>query len=384
MCYRNIERQASNLKGAMMAVGASPEEICSLLAGLRNGEVKIACINSPSSVTISGDKPAVFELQTLVEQKQMFNRRLRVDVAYHSHHMNLVAKTYRASIEGISPSATSKASFHSSLLGHRVDGLQLQPAYWVENLTCSVRFSEALQSMCEPVGDLKTGINMIIELGPHSALEGPVKQILKSVGGNAAKIPYAPTLVRNKDASEAMLKLSASLFLKGQVLNFAAINFPRPSGKPPVLLTDMPRYPWNYSTRYWHDSRMSEKHKYRTSPRNDILGTLANYSNDLEPNRRNIIRTDDFLWLRHHHFQSLVVYPMAGYIVMALEAASQGAASRGVKFEKFELREVTVSRPLVISDTDIETTISLRSFQEGTRVTCDIWDEFRIRFLDKG
>lgn len=375
----NLKSKMSGLKGAMMAVGANVDEIRLMIDVLQTGVVNVACINSPSSVTVSGDEPAIDELQRLVEEKHMFNRKLRVDVAYHSHHMNLVAEDYHLAIEGLKPkTTTSKCSFYSSLLGHCIDGTILQPAYWVENLTCSVRFSEALQSMCESLHNSTNRPNILIELGPHSALEGPVKQILKGLGGNAAKISYAPTLVRNKDGVESMLQLSGSLFCKGVDLNFEAINFPRSPAKPLALLTDMPRYPWNHAHRYWHESRISEKHKFRTAPRNDILGTLADYSNDLEPTWRNIIRVDDLPWLMHHQFQSLSVYPMAGYIAMALEAASQRAESRDVKFDKFELREVTVSRPLVISDADTETTITLRPYQEGTRFSSDLWDEFII------
>ncbi|OCL14366.1 polyketide synthase [Glonium stellatum] len=373
----NLKKRFPYLKGAMMAVGAGKEEIAPLISELREREVKIACINSPASVTVSGDEPAITELQKLIEEKQMFNRKLQVDVAYHSHHMNLVAKDYRESIEWLDPPVSTETKFHSSLLGHLVDGSRLQPSYWVENLTCPVQFSEALQSMCEPTDGFKTGVNIIIELGPHSALQGPVKQILKAVGSNAVKIPYAPTLVRKRDAVETTLELAATLFTKGAFLDLSAINFPRP-GKPPVLLTDMPRYPWNHQTKYWHESRMTLKHKSRTAPRSDILGTIANYSNDFEPTWRNIVRTDDLPWLRHHKIQSLTLFPMAGYIAMALEAAFQRASLKDVQFDKFELRDVSVNAPLMIPDDDIEMTLTLRPYQEGTLVSSDVWEEFRI------
>src|SRR3954469_1778073 len=70
---------------------------------------------------------------------------------------------------------------------------------------------------------------------------------------------------------------------------------------------------------------------------------------------------------------------MAGYIAMALEAAAQRAVMRNVAFDKFELREVTVSRPLVIHEgADVETNVTLRAFTEGTRSYSDAWDDLRI------
>lgn len=376
----SLKSKFPELRGSMMAVGGSAEEIRPLIKMLRDGRATVACINSPSSITASGDEAAIDELQVAIEQKQMFNRKLRVDTAYHSHHMSLVADEYRETIKHINPRTTTSATFHSSLRGCQIDMAELGPSYWVENLTCPVRFSEAMESMCKPVDDSSTpGVDLVIEIGPHAALEGPVKQVFKHVGGNAIKIPYSSALLRNKDAVDTALQLAATMFTKGVDIKFEAINFPFPGIKAPVLLTNLPRYPWNHSTKYWHESRIAEKHTQKPFPRNDLIGTLANYSNDLEPTWRNIIRADDMPWVRHHKMQSMSVYPMAGYIAMAMEAAAQRAVMRSVAFDKFELREVTVSRPLVIHEgSGIEANITLRAFAEGTRHSSDSWDEFRI------
>jgi len=372
-----LKKMHPQLRGRMMAVGGSKEEFAPIIEGLTEKEVRIACYNSPSSLTISGDEPALAELEKICEEKQLFNRRLVVDVAYHSHHMNLVAKEYRASIAKLRQPVPTDVRFHSSLYGHLVDGTELQSNYWVDNLTCAVRFSEALQSMLEPTGEHKYGVNMLVELGPHSGLQGPIKQILKEVGGNAPKIPYAAALIRKRDAVETAMELASTLFIKGAPIDFGAINFPKPA-KQPMLLTDLPRYPWNYSSKYWQESRMTEKHKHAIGQRNDIIGTLANYSNDLEPTWRNILRLDDLPWLSHHKIQSLTVFPMSGFIAMALEASSQRATTNGTQFDKFELKDVSIIKPLVVPDKDTEMTISLRPHQEGTLVSSDTWDEFRI------
>jgi acyl transferase domain-containing protein len=358
----------------MMAIGGSKEDVYPIISQLKT-KVRIACFNSPSSLTISGDESAIDELQTIIEEKQMFNRKLQVDVAYHSHHMKLVAQEYQDLLQTLNPPRSTDVKFHSSLLGYLVDGTKLQPSYWVDNLTQSVRFSEALTIMCAPTNGQKTGVTMLVELGPHSALAGPVKQILKTCGPNAMKIPYGLALVRNKDAVETAVDLAGALFVKGANLNLGAVNFPRPR-KPPTLLVDMPRYPWNHQTKYWHESRIDQKQRNRTTPRNDILGTLANYSNDLEPTWRNIIRIDDLPWLRHHKIQGLTLFPMSGFVAIAVEAASQRAASSGIDFDKFVLRDVSVHAPLMITEKDVETTIQLRPFQEGTLVSSDAWDEF--------
>lgn len=165
MAIVELKKKFPDLKGAMMAVGGSKEDIYPLIAQLKTKEVRIACFNSPSSLTISGDESAISELQTIIEEKQMFNRKLAVDVAYHSHHMKLVAKLYQESLQHLDPPKSTNVKFHSSLLGHLVDGTKLQPSYWVDNLTQAVRFSEALTSMCAPSNGNKTGVNIIVEIG---------------------------------------------------------------------------------------------------------------------------------------------------------------------------------------------------------------------------
>ncbi|CAG8978751.1 hypothetical protein HYALB_00011512 [Hymenoscyphus albidus] len=381
----SLKKQFPEQKGAMMAVGGSAEDIGPLLESLKEGRVTIACINSPSSITASGDDNAISELQDLIEEKQLFNRKLRVDTAYHSHHMELVADEYMSTIKNITPENISGVTFHSSLLGNKVETTELGPEYWVKNLTSTVRFSEAVTSMIQPIDEASSvGVDFIIEIGPHAALEGPVKQILKAIGGNATKIPYGSALLRNKDAVDTTLDLAATLFTKGAPIDFGAINFPIPGTKNPIVLTNLPKYQWNHSKRYWHESRIAENHVSRRFARNDLVGNLAVYSNDLEPTWRNILRADDMPWMRHHKMQDMTVYPMAGYIAMAMEAAQQRAIMRNISFDKFELREFTVSRPLVIREgADVEVNISLRAHAEGTRSSSDTWDEFRIFSWDK-
>lgn len=73
------------------------------------------------------------------------------------------------------------------------------------------------------------------------------------------------------------------------------------------------------------------------------------------------------------------MWPMTGYVAMAMEASKQRAITRGVKFDKFAFREVSINQPLIIQDdAEVETMITLRAHAEGTRTTSDTWDEFRI------
>jgi acyl transferase domain-containing protein len=143
----NLKSKFPGLHGSMLAVGAGANEVQPLLQDLKGGRAVIACNNSPPSITVSGDEEAINELQHRVEEHHFFNRKLRVDMAYHSHHLELVADDYLASLEGIQPRNSSTTRFFSSVTGLEVDGFDLQPSYWVRNLTSPVQFTQALHSM---------------------------------------------------------------------------------------------------------------------------------------------------------------------------------------------------------------------------------------------
>jgi acyl transferase domain-containing protein/NADPH:quinone reductase-like Zn-dependent oxidoreductase len=359
-----LKKKFPDLDGCMMAVGAGVADIQPLIDRVSSGggEVRIACINSPSSVTVSGDAAAVAELQIIIEEALpgMFARKLQVDTAYHSHHMNLVAKDYTESLLQIQSPQPTKIKFHSSLLGRLASSPELDATYWVQNLTCAVRFDEAVQSMCKPVGDSKTGVDFLVELGPHAALQGPIKQILKHVGGPATKIAYSSVLARKKNAVQTALALAGTLFVKGASLRMGAINFPRTMERPPQVLTDMPRYAWNHSSSFYHESRLTQIHKFHDAPRNDIIGVLAPYSTDLEPTWRNIVRLDDLPWLRHHQMQGVTIFPIAGFAVMAIEAAAQEAKSKNLAYESLEIHNLSVTTPVMLTEEELEMTITLR------------------------
>ncbi|ETS81066.1 hypothetical protein PFICI_06068 [Pestalotiopsis fici W106-1] len=368
-----------DLKGSMMAVGAGPDELRPLVEQLRSGEAVVACENSPSSVTISGDEAAIDELAIEMEKRQLFNRKLRVDVAYHSPHMKLVADDYKRFIEDIVPQTGSPVQFYSSLHGHKIELSTLDASYWVDNLTRPVRFSTSLTELC-----LNSAPDVIVEIGPHAALEGPVKQTLKQLGQQVKKTTYLSALVRNKNAITTVLELAAKLYSKGQALQFTQINLEEEEGDRPQLVSDLIPYPWSRQ-RYWSESRLSLQHRQKPFPRHDLLGSMADFSNDLAPTWRNVLRTDDIPWLKDHKMQSLVTFPFAGFVSMAVEAAAQRAKLRGVEFERFSLREIQVKKPLLMEDESAyEVVLSMSPFPEGTRSYSDDWDEFRIWSWEQG
>ena len=362
--------------GGMLAIGASPAKVRPMLKRLGSSKVVIACVNAPSLVTVSGDVGAISELQTDAEEESLLNRRLKVEVAYHSPHMRDIASDYLAAIKAVKANANCSTQFHSSVRGRQIDTEELTAKYWVENLTSPVQFVDGLQSMYNK----RKGPDILIEIGPHSALESPIRDIMKSVG-LVSQVRYFPSLVRNCDASETTLSLASALHVLRCSLNFSAINNPQASA-PPKMLDDLPTYPWNHSKKHWHESRLSVNHRLRPFPRSDLLGNLVDDFNENEPRWRNIIRISDIPWLSDHNVQGSIVFPATGYLVMAIEATAQYGALHHHPLNsatQYILQEVRISRPLVLSeDTSPEVSLVLRPREEGSRSFSKSWLEFAI------
>ena len=78
-------------------------------------------------------------------------------------------------------------------------------------MTNPVLFSQAFEDMCFGSSDSASkgpNVDMILEIGAHSTLAGPVRQILKS---RNVELPYGSCLKRPFDAVEAMQDLVCQL-----------------------------------------------------------------------------------------------------------------------------------------------------------------------------
>ncbi|KAL1954584.1 hypothetical protein VTO42DRAFT_919 [Malbranchea cinnamomea] len=374
-----LKTKYPKLRGAMLAVGAGTGEFQEIIKPLGLDGIFIACENSPDSITAAGDEAAIDYLAAELVQRGVFHRKLRVDVAYHSPHMQLVAEGYKMAIKDvISKAVTEDVCFYSSLLGAKLEApMSLGPSYWVKNLTEPVLFSSALQHLYAD-----TRPDVIVEVGPHSTLEGPIKQILKSIGKQAATdADYIPSLIRNQHATSTTLKLAGKLFVNGHALNFSTVNQTKVGQQKPAVISDFAPYPWSHGA-YWFESRVGKQHRLKPFARHDLLGLLEDTYNDAEPTWRNILTSDDLPWLKGHKMQSLVTFPLAGYVCMAVEAASQRAKLRGVELQQiagFRLRDVQVSKALILDDdVKYETLVSFKARSEGTQSSSAAWDEFRV------
>lgn len=359
--------------GAMMVVGTSAkdaEELCALPEF--EGRICVAACNSPTSVTLSGDDDAVEEAKTVFDAEGKFVRALRVDKAYHSHHMLPCAGAYvdslrKASIKVGKPLDDCRwfsSVQQGKLMDCKNENEELDALYWCRNMTQTVLFSAAVEAAITHLGNKLT---MALEVGPHGALRGPVEDTMKAA---AKPIPsYGSCLVRNQNGAET---LAAALGLIWRNSPEGAVDFEQfqklvhpQQQSHSVLLKNLPTYQWDHERNFWHESRRSRALRTRPHPGHPLLGTLSPDSTELDIVWQNILHLSKLPWLTGHQLQGQIVFPAAGYVALALEAGVHLANQRSVQL--IELENLSIVKAIAFEDENsgVETMFHLHIEQDA-------------------
>lgn len=372
-------------KGAMLAVGLSEEKVLEYIVKLGYDDICVACVNSPSSTTISGNKASIDSLHHKLQGSSVFTRKLNVDMAYHSHHMQEFSTEYLHQLDGLDVKSLRKSIRFISTVTASPKNSGFGPQYWVENLVSKVRFSDAILKTVHleqgfdrsSAGHVK---QIMIEIGPHAALLGPIRQTVEANIG-AFEYSYVPVLVRDTCALTSFLGLTGKLFEHGFAVDLHMINSMNSIKSHPVVVHDLPTYSWDHSHRYWYESRLSKQHRFREHGPHDLLGTRIASSTSLEPRWRHFISIESLPWLQEHVVDDLIVFPGAAYMCMAIEAASQLFIDpeQSQDFE-IELKTISFPRTLVIpqAPSKVELHISLVRTLNIREINASASREFRI------
>ncbi|KAH8164730.1 hypothetical protein CIB48_g3496 [Xylaria polymorpha] len=336
-----LAREITGIPGGMLVTSLGESQAHDYISRVTKGRLSLACVNSPGSTTISGDKDAIEELKTVLEANSIMAKILAVDVAYHSHHMKVVEDQYLNLLSGLeSATVREDVQFFSSVTAEfKTSGFGAE--YWAQNLVSTVRFPDALVE-CYNDASLAAGsraaTRVFLEVGPHSALGGPLKQTLASLP-NKADYKYLSAIVRGKNAFTTLATACGKLFEFGLNVDIEAVNAVQDGTKVRGMVLDLPPYAWDYSNRFWHESRLSKEYRFRKYPYHDLLGLRLIGSTPLEPIWRNILTIDAQPWLNEHIVDGFAILPGSSFLTMAMEAARQLNEERGApKIKRFHLK----------------------------------------------
>ncbi|KAL2845826.1 hypothetical protein BJX68DRAFT_277264 [Aspergillus pseudodeflectus] len=397
----------------MLAVATSERGIQSYLDRLEPDTVQIGCVNSPKSITLTGLKAHLDVIEGWLAADGVFSRRLRVDVAYHSRFVESIADDYLRAMGGIprEPVGGRLVPMVSTVTGDIVPATMLcDPAYWVRNMVSPVQFSSAVRLLSRlarkpPRNQLGSapqtlsGIRMLVEIGPHSTLQGPLQDNLADVDAapqnhnhdhdhNNTRTSYTHALHRKTPAGYGILNCIGHLWSRGYPANLLKAN--GLSIRPPrAVRTDLPAYPFNHTRRHWFEDRLSSAFRFRRHAPHELLGVLAPDSNTFEARWRGILSLERVPWLEDHRISGVIVFPAAAMLAMVIEAARQlqgSSSSQNKTVSGFEFRAVHFLNALQIpADKGIETSVVLSSTKTSRKGKSmeKTWYTFRIFSYDR-
>ncbi|KAH0438713.1 polyketide synthase [Colletotrichum camelliae] len=326
--YRGFTAKRLKKQGAMAAIGLGRDQVTPfLVAG-----VTIACENSNSSVTLSGDvEPLEGVCNAIKEAKpDVLVRLLKVDKAYHSHHMRAVGAEYQALLKPHLNPNSPKIPFFSSVSLQRLErASDFGPDYWQRNLESPVLFRQAVTRLLQT-----SSTSLHLEVGPHSALAGPLKQIYSE---NAIAPAYITAQKRGANSMVSFLSAVGELHCRGVPVAFPVLDGVRP-------LTDLPPYPWHMSKTYWPESRVIKAFQFPEHPPHELLGSRVLEDSSSTPSWRCVLSLEKVPWLKDHCVGSDIVFPAAGYIAMVGETVRQLSGQTD-----FTIRDLQVMNALVLS-----------------------------------
>ncbi|CNH87111.1 type I polyketide synthase [Yersinia pekkanenii] len=307
--YRSLYQHLTVGKGKMLAVGITQEKAEALIALIKD-RVSIAAINGPESIILSGDEEPLNAIAEHLETQNIFNRFLKIDAPYHSHHMAPLKEKLLSSLEKLTPTA-AHSLFYSTVTGKQENGCHLDSEYWYHNLRDPVYFTAALTQM------LTDGFDTFIEIGPHPVLSSGAKDLFIALNSDAQ---IFPSIRRQEDEPLRFKQTLAALQIMGYPMDWHKIC-PKAN-----RLYDLPHYPWQQKP-FW-----SEGHLHQERRLNRQLHPLITHHQSSGINQDKHIFSISLdrhaePYLNDHRVNDLILFPGTGHLELANAAAQKAVGN---------------------------------------------------------
>ncbi|QHC32565.1 type I polyketide synthase [Streptomyces sp. HF10] len=164
------------------------------------GQLTVSGHNGPDSTLVTGTPQEIDTLVQRLTEAGITTHRVRMGHAPHSPLVDHVLAPLRAELAGIRP-RTTRVPMISTVTGERVDGAELGPDYWADNLRHEIQVVRALTAL------RAYDIDAVVELSPHPLLLKSASQLL-----DAATLP---SLRRGADEAQTLLGSLGALYTAG-------------------------------------------------------------------------------------------------------------------------------------------------------------------------
>ncbi|MEU1631167.1 type I polyketide synthase, partial [Streptomyces sp. NPDC020096] len=314
--------------GGMVSVAEPVDRVRERLAAW--GErLSVAAVNGPNSVVVSGDPDALDELIGACEEEDVRARRVPVDYASHSAHVERIRDDIRKALSSIRP-VPGEVPFYSTVTAGSIDTAGLDADYWYRNLRETVEFEQTTRRL------LADGYRVFVEVSAHPVVTVGVQETIDDTGVTAAAIG---TLRRDEGGVERFLLSLGEAFAHGATVDwdvfFAGTGARR---------VELPTYAFQRQ-RYWLDA---------VAPVGDARGLgLAATDHPLLGAATGLPDSDGMLftgrvslethpWLGDHAVMGSVLFPGVGFVELAVQAADQVGCD--------VVEELTLEAPLMLPE----------------------------------
>ncbi|MGW7688970.1 type I polyketide synthase [Streptomyces asiaticus] len=329
VALRSRALRALSGRGGMVSVGLPVAEVRERLSAW--GErLSVAAVNGSSAVVVSGDTDALEELLVRCERDGVRARRVPVDYASHSAHVEAIEDELLRDLAGIAP-RPSAVPFYSTVTGGVLDTAELDAAYWYRNLRRTVRFDETVRVV------LGEGIQVFVEASAHPVLTMGIEQTADDHGTRATVVG---SLRRDEGGPARFLKSVAEAYVGG-----ADVDWREVFAGTGARRVDLPTYAFQ-RRRYWLESETTEADDVSSAglarAGHPLLGAVVQLpdSDGLLLTGRLSLRTH--AWLADHAVLGRAVLPGTAFVELALRAGDAAGCDR--------LEELTLETPLVLPE----------------------------------
>ncbi|WP_442818059.1 type I polyketide synthase [Streptomyces sp. NBC_01224] len=224
--------------GGMVSVAESAGRVEARLAGW-GGRLSVAAVNGPSSVVVSGDGDALDELVVVCRGEGVRAKRIDVDYASHSAHVERIRERLLDVLSGVVPRA-SGVPLYSTVTGGLLDTAGMDAEYWYTNLRGTVRLEETTRVL------LGAGHGVFVEVSPHPVLAVGLQETFEAAGSDAVALG---TLRRDEDESRRFMTSLAEAHAHGVDLDWKTLF--AGTGAQPV---DLPTYAFQHQN-FWPEAQ---------------------------------------------------------------------------------------------------------------------------------
>jgi microcystin synthetase protein McyG len=235
-CHRGRLMRRDSGRGRMAALEISVADAEKLIAPY-GGRLSLAAVNTPESVTLSGEESALNKVLASLEKRGVTGRLLKVDYAFHSPVMEAVKPELRGALRGLSPAAPA-VPIVSTVTGEFAHAGDFGADYWPENIRRPVLFSQSVDRL------IADGCTAFLEIAPHPVLSTSVAQRLEARGVCGSVVP---SLRRGRPERETMLTALGALYMLGQRVEWHNVCA---RGR----VASLPTYPWQQK-HFWLELR---------------------------------------------------------------------------------------------------------------------------------